>query len=161
MRNFFRYTGRVDPERCVASVHHDSRFSGSQCQNKRKKGSEWCGTHEPKVAAEDAPQIWVVDDWDKPKLAVAKILKETKKQLQIQYEGSGLPFHCRSRIGIQKNGKLEIGARDPVTAAGDYMQACEKEVADAERYLEKAKKRAAAAKKLMDETYNAHQEQRD
>lgn len=46
-----RYNGKVDPSRCRASVWHTSGNWGStsQCSNKAKGDTEWCGLHNPKA----------------------------------------------------------------------------------------------------------------
>jgi len=161
-RKPFRYQGRFgsqpDPKRCAASVSH-GRGGVYQCQNARKEGSDWCGTHEPKEAAEDAALLWIVEEpWgynkdEEPKLVSTPILKETKKQIVLN--GKEGAFRWRTKIGIFK-GKLEMGARSAVNAAGDYLKSCEKEVEAAEAALAKAQEKLVAAKALMDKTFDEH-----
>lgn len=44
----FRYSGTLDPKRCVASVSNGMPFAHFfQCRFKRKPDSEWCGVHNP------------------------------------------------------------------------------------------------------------------
>lgn len=161
MRNEpFRYRpkfGSPDPKKCAAGMSR-GRVTFEQCSKPRLPDSEWCASHKPLVAGDDAPRLYVVEDNYSGGLDLvsAKILKETSKQIKL--EGStGSGFGYRNTIAKNEDGTPEMGARTAVAAAErhlaekeqalqrllDAAKAAQSNIDDAKLFLEETKKGAA------------------
>jgi hypothetical protein len=134
---------KLDPEKCVASVAHGSRWpSFHQCSNNRKPGTEWCGRHTHIEATDDMPKLWTVYEG---KLVGFTILKESKKVIVI--DDVDLAFDCKEKIKKDKDGNPCKGHRTRLKALLAHRVECirdlkraHEEVEDAERDLTKAEK---------------------
>lgn len=145
-------TGKLDSDKCVASVHDNGRWPGfHQCGNKRKPDTEWCGVHAILEVAEDSEKLWVVDDWseDKPKLFCANIVKETARRITV--DKSHNAFDWKNVIPKHSDGSPRFGARTREGALLKYLDARLRDVQSAKSALDEAKKILKIAEKLSKE----------
>ncbi len=143
---------KLDPDKCVASVHNEGRWPGfHQCRNKRKKGTEWCGVHTYVEPTEDSELLWVVeaDFWSpcKAKLISLPILKETPKRITVTGAGSALGY--KNTIPVQANGTPRHGSRTRAEALRRHQAACASDLKIAEEQVVEAKKALNFAEKLL------------